>query len=88
MKNLGTLRLTLHRRWFDMIQTGQKKEEYREIKPFWITRLNKDYTRVEFINGYHTDADRFTVGLKKISVGYGRKDWGAPRKKVFILLLV
>jgi len=29
------LRLTLHRKWFDMIATGEKTEEYREIKPYW-----------------------------------------------------
>jgi len=33
------LRLTLTKRWFDMILYGEKKEEYREIKPYWIRRL-------------------------------------------------
>lgn len=33
------LHLTLKKKWFDMIATGEKKEEYREIKPYWITRL-------------------------------------------------
>jgi hypothetical protein len=33
------LHLTLKRKWFDMIASGEKKEEYREIKPYWITRL-------------------------------------------------
>ena len=29
----------LKRRWFDMIQSGEKPEEYREITPYWIKRL-------------------------------------------------
>lgn len=34
-----TLHLTLKKKWFDMIASGEKKEEYREIKPHWIKRL-------------------------------------------------
>ena len=34
-----TLKLTLCRQWFDLIKSGEKKEEYREIKPYWINRL-------------------------------------------------
>lgn len=33
--------LTLHlkKKWFDMIKSGVKKEEYREFNEFWIKRL-------------------------------------------------
>ena len=31
------LSLTYH--WYDMIASGQKKEEYREIKPFYRSRM-------------------------------------------------
>lgn len=33
------LHLTLKKKWFDMIASGQKKEEYREIKQHWASRL-------------------------------------------------
>lgn len=33
------LNLTLKRQWFDMILSGEKKEEYREIKDYWARRL-------------------------------------------------
>jgi len=33
------LHLTLKKKWFDMIASGDKKEEYRELKKHWITRL-------------------------------------------------
>lgn len=33
------LRLPLKTKWFKMTQCGIKKEEYREITPYWISRL-------------------------------------------------
>jgi hypothetical protein len=34
-----TLHLNLKRKWFDMILSGEKKEEYREIKKHWVKQL-------------------------------------------------
>ena len=33
------LHLTVSKQWFDMIMAGEKTEEYREIKAYWINRL-------------------------------------------------
>lgn len=33
------LHLTLKKKWFDMILSGEKKEEYRDTKEFWLRRL-------------------------------------------------
>lgn len=33
------LHLTLKKKWFDMIASGEKKEEYREVKPYWVQRF-------------------------------------------------
>lgn len=33
--------LPIKRKWFDMILSGEKKEEYREIKPY-IQIVNKN----------------------------------------------
>lgn len=33
------LDLTLKAQWYDMIESGEKKEEYREIKTYWSKRL-------------------------------------------------
>lgn len=38
-KVLVALNLTLKKKWFDMIESGEKKEEYREPKDYWKTRL-------------------------------------------------
>lgn len=44
------LHLTLKKKWFDMIASGEKKEEYREIKLYWAVRLlyGFDKTAVSF----------------------------------------
>lgn len=33
--------LPIKKKWFDMILSGEKKEEYREIKPYYIARFVK-----------------------------------------------
>ncbi len=33
------LNLVVTKKWFDMIASGEKTEEYREIKGFWLNRL-------------------------------------------------
>lgn len=35
--------LPIKKKWFDMILSGEKKEEYREIKPYYDTRLLKEF---------------------------------------------
>ncbi|MBS9773826.1 MAG: ASCH domain-containing protein [Tenacibaculum sp.] len=39
---MKTLHLTIKKQWFDLIKLGKKKEEYREIKPYWSKRLLED----------------------------------------------
>ena len=31
--------LPIKKQWFDMIKSGKKKEDYREITPYWASRL-------------------------------------------------
>lgn len=35
----STLDLVLKVKWYEMIASGVKREEYREIKPYWVKRL-------------------------------------------------
>jgi hypothetical protein len=50
--------------YFDQISTGKKKIEYREVKPFWKSRLYDEtgkkipYAKIEFINGMKPGAKR------------------------------
>ncbi|MBO6031875.1 MAG: hypothetical protein J6Q22_10580 [Prevotella sp.] len=32
--------LPMKKKWFDMILSGKKKEEYREFKPYWNSRVD------------------------------------------------
>lgn len=36
------LTLSVKNEWFDKIMSGEKKEEYREIKPYWVARFYYD----------------------------------------------
>ena len=38
---MDTITTTLKRQWFAEIVDGTKKIEYREIKPYWTSRLRK-----------------------------------------------
>ena len=40
---MRTLHLNLKRKWFDMILSSEKTEEYREIKDYYILRLFVNY---------------------------------------------
>lgn len=33
------LTLTIDKQWFDMVVSGEKKEEYRVIKEYWVKRI-------------------------------------------------
>ena len=51
------LHLTLKKEYFDLIASGEKIEEYREVKPYWIRRLETKYDynkfdEIHFKNGY------------------------------------
>ena len=86
------LHLTLKKRWFDMIASGVKKEEYREMKPYWERRLEdgddfRQFDFIQFRNGYQKNAPSIVVRLLGIEVGIGNKEWGAPSEFVYKLLL-
>jgi len=80
------LHLTLKKKWFDMILSGEKTEEYREIKPYWTKRLFKDYTHVKFRNGYSKNAPSFTIELKGIFTGIPNHKWADSASEVVYIL--
>jgi hypothetical protein len=50
---MSDLILNVKKEWFDLIKSGKKKREYREIKPYWDKRLgDKDYRNVIIVCGY------------------------------------
>jgi len=88
------LHLTLKKKWFDMIASGEKKEEYREIKPYWIKRMHfdiwntKPFDYIEFKNGYGKNAPKIRLECNKIEIGKAKPEWSDNCKgDVFIIKL-
>jgi hypothetical protein len=94
---MKVLHLTLKKKWFDMIASGEKKEEYREIKSYWISRLccgfpsmysEKTFDVVLFRNGYSKDSPKLAMKWIGMQFGDGKPEWGAePGKKYFVIKL-
>lgn len=84
------LNLTLKKIWFDKVLSGEKKEEYREIKEYWNKRLGPTikYDTIRFRNGYAKNAPEILIELKTIRTGLGKISLGAPvGKSCHILFL-
>lgn len=74
------LYLTLKKQWYDLINQGIKKEEYREIKPYWVKRLeNNHFDEVFFRHGYAKDAPTMSFIIDNISIAEGKEEWGAVK---------
>lgn len=93
------LTLPIKKKWFDMILSGEKKEEYREIKPYYTTRLSKIFnmvddipldmaeTQIRFTNGYGYKVPAFIADCH-LEKRTGRTEWGAePGKEYYVLVI-
>lgn len=93
------LHLTLKKKWFDMILSGFKKEEYREIKEYWWIRLvqcgeiaewkmllAKNFEKIIFTNGYGKNAPSFEIECLGIEIRKGKTEWGAEKGKEYFVL--
>lgn len=91
--------LPIKRKWFDMIKSGEKKEEYREMKSYYYSRflkyerkydlITKSYYSPEFVvifkNGYSYKSPQIQCKCK-LKIGQGKEEWGAePGKEYYIL---
>lgn len=83
MERRKILHLTLKKEWFDMILSGEKKTEYREVKPYWESRLFDIYRMpiiyevIRFRNGYSRDAPTMDVEWKGVKYSQGDPKIGA-----------
>ena len=87
---MKTLHLNLHKKWFDMILSGEKKEEYRELSDYWKKRMTnvkrQNIKTITFSNGYAKDRRQMVVNLEYISIRNGLAEWGAEKDKVYFVL--
>ena len=78
-------RLPIKRKWFDMILSGEKEEEYREIKKYWEKRLWQDEPEILFLHaGYGDDKPSMFICCDEIRKGWGFGKWGAPAYPIYI----
>lgn len=80
-EDIKILHLNLKKKWFDLIDKGIKKEEYREIKPYWEKRLIdykalKDHYQAialkRYMLGIWTDVCKaFPKGYTHVLIRYG-----------------
>ena len=78
-----------------MILSGEKKEEYREIKPYYESRFKNLWkgsligglaTReIRFRNGYSKDSSSF-IAECSVKIGTGNIKWGAEVGKTYYIL--
>jgi len=67
---MAHLELVLKKKWFDMIESGQKTEEYRELKQYWWTRIfTSPYDNLDTLPMGHYNGKHQTV---RFSLGYGK----------------
>ena len=99
---MKTLTLSLKKQWFDMIKSGEKKEEYRELNYYWGARLLdlspdgktflkvfKHFDHLVFTLGYPKADDterRLVFKNPRISIGTGRPEWGAEPGKQYFVI--
>lgn len=86
------LTLPIKKKWFDMIASGEKQEEYRDITPYYSARLEKHLNKKPFLvclrNGYRGDSPR-VIAFVKLTIGEGCADWGAEiNKKHYVLKIL
>lgn len=87
------LHLVLKRKWFDLIDSGEKKEEYRGKTPHWeriYTWWNKDPSKpyvVAFQRGYNKPSMWFVVDGITLSDQSMKPEWGEPKGPHHILFL-
>lgn len=88
--------LPITRKWFDMIERREKKEEYRDDTPYWRSRFLKlmgagmlgKHHKALLRNGYGKDKPTLEIEFI-LGYGQGREEWGAKAgKNCFILSIL
>ena len=78
------LTLPIKKKWFNMILSGEKKEEYRTRNDYYYTRFKKIIDNIEngkeqyilLRNGYSSKSPTLKIKVDNILIGGGRKEWG------------
>ena len=92
--------LVLKGKWYDLIEKGIKKEEYRAFTVYWCCRLYQSYAKpvvqnpkkkpfeyICFQHGY-TKTNRVFTKYSGFELGTGRKDWGAEENEIYFKIQI
>ena len=88
--------LPIKKKWFDMIKSGEKKEEYRGIKPYYDSRFLKfginstfymPIGSVLFRNGYSKSSPTLECEVE-CAIDTGKTEWGAEPGKLYYVLKI
>ena len=85
-----TLTLCLKYKWFAMIASGEKLEEYRDITPYYAAKflengVYRQYDKVKFVMGH--DFDTCVIFKNpRIRIGQGLSRFGAEAGKLYYIL--
>lgn len=100
MTKTPVLHLNLHGKYFDMIASGEKGEEYREIKPFYDRIFTSDGIKIKgkfykadevlicFSNGFARDRRQMLFHLDRIAIREGKTQWGAAASTRYYCLVL
>lgn len=96
--------LLIKKKWFEMILSGEKKEEYRENKKYYRRRLenifNTNILNSILKQGYGTIPFKVLfrngynqnspsfVATVKLRLGFGKPEWGAEEGKLYYVLSI
>lgn len=93
--------LPIKKKWFDMILSGEKKEEYREIKPYYKSRFKNIFDmspysfipignccrQIMFRNGYSKHSPAF-IAECSLDIKQGKVEWGADKDADYYVLTI
>jgi hypothetical protein len=94
---MNVLHLNLKRKWFDMILSGEKKEEYRKSSAYWtgifsrtVRLKGKNYHPTDvticFSNGYSKNRRQLFIECEGVHIGEGRPEWGAEKGESYFVI--
>ncbi len=90
------LTLPIKKKWFDMILSGEKKEEYRNFTKYYGRRFFNMWGyaaywgephQIIFRNGYRKGSSSF-VATCTLAIGFGKEEWGAKQGVKYYILTI
>lgn len=96
----AVLQLVLTHQWYDMIESGKKKEEYRRLDS---KRWGKTFGQgnkilisgclhdpkdviIRFYRAYAKNRKHMDIQCKGLKIAYGKAEWGANEGKEYYVL--